>query len=161
VLSAEDGPALEPDRLPHALGVAYAYLNRREHTVSEVRRHLEKQDLDGAVIEDALGTLVDDGYLDDARFARMFVEDKRELQEWGTERIRRGLLDRGVARELIDDALQQEDGDLDRALALLGRRFPSPPRDRRERDRALGVLIRKGYDPELALDALAAYARGD
>ncbi len=35
------------------------------------------------------------GYLDDARFARMFVADKRELEQWGRERIRRGLLARG------------------------------------------------------------------
>ena len=55
--------------------------------------------------------------------------------------------------------MQAEESELDRALALLRRRFPSPPRDRRERDRALGVLIRKGYDSELALDALAAHAR--
>ncbi len=34
-----------------------------------------------------------------------------------------------------------------------------PPRERRDRDRALGMLIRKGYDSELALDALAAHVR--
>jgi regulatory protein len=51
------------------------------------------------------------------------------------------------------------DTELDRALGLLRRRFSIPPRDRRERDRALGVLIRKGYDPDLALDAITAYAR--
>jgi regulatory protein len=156
----DDGLRLEPDRFQHALGVAYAYLNRRDRTVSEVRRRLEGEGLAEDVVEQALATLIEDGYVDDARFARLFVEDKRALQEWGGERIRRGLLDRGVEPELIEDALGEEDhSDLDRALALLSRRFPSPPRDRRERDRALGVLIRKGYDPELALDALAAYAR--
>jgi len=49
--------------------------------------------------------------------------------------------------------------ELDRALALLRRRFGEPPRDRRGRDRALGVLLRKGYDSELAIEALASYAR--
>jgi regulatory protein len=156
----DDGLRVEPDRLGHALRVAYASLNRRERTVGEVRRRLEGEGLAEAVVEQALATLIEDGYLDDARFARLFVEDKRSLQEWGRERIRRGLLDRGVEPELIEDALgQEEHSDLDRALALLSRRFPSPPRERRERDRALGVLIRKGYEPELALDALAAYAR--
>ena len=41
------------------------------------------------------------------------------------------------------------DAELERALALLRRRFPSPPRERRDRDRALAVLLRKGYDTEL------------
>ena len=65
--------------------------------------------------------------------------------------------------ELIDDALDA-DGDqheatteIDRAVAVLSRRFPTPPRERGERDRALAVLLRKGYDVELALDALARH----
>jgi len=45
-------------------------------------------------------------------------------------------------------------------VALLRRRFPTPPRERRDRDRALGALIRKGFESKLALDALSAYARG-
>jgi SOS response regulatory protein OraA/RecX len=48
---------------------------------------------------------------------------------------------------------------MERALEILRRRFPSPPRERRDRDRALAVLLRKGYEPELALDALTAHAR--
>ena len=94
--------------------------------------------------------LVEQGYLDDARFARLFVQDKRELEGWGAERIRQVLRTRGIDAEVVEEALaeheQDSEGEVERALALLRRRFPSPPRDRRERDRALGVLLRKGYD---------------
>jgi regulatory protein len=70
-----------------------------------------------------------------------------------------------VRPETIAEALDGEtDGsvyedELARALKLLESRFAAPPRSRRDRDRALGVLVRKGYQPEIALDALAAYAR--
>ena len=37
---------------------------------------------------------------------------------------------------------------------LVARRFPEPPQTPRERDRALGMLVRKGYELELAYDAL-------
>ncbi len=159
--AATGGLPVETDRLEHALRLAYAYLSRRERTVNEVRRRLGREGIAEPVIEQALEMLGQDGLLDDARFARLFVQDKRELEQWGRERIRRGLATRGLGRELIEEALGPPDqADLDRALDLLSRRFPAPPRDRRERDRALGVLIRKGYDPELAVDALAAYARG-
>jgi regulatory protein len=150
------------DELKRALGLAYRYLNHRERTTQEVRRHLERKDVEVALAEEAVRVLVGQGYLDDARFARLFMQDKRELEQWGTERIRHGLLARGVATELIDQSLAGEGDDgseLDRAVGLLARRFASPPRTRRDRDRALGILIRKGYDPELALDALAAYSR--
>jgi len=152
--------------LQRALELSYRYLNRRERTAHEVRGHLEAKGIESALVAEAVGILIEQGALDDARFACVFVRDKRELEQWGAERIRQGLLSRGVDRELIADALaavgddgDPHDGELDRALSVLRRRFSMPPRSRRARDRALGVLIRKGYDPELALDALTAYGR--
>jgi regulatory protein len=161
--------AASEDQLQRALDTAYALINRRDRTVGEVRVQLERKGVAEHLREAAVRTLSEQGFLDDERFARLFVSDKRELEQWGNERIRRGLLARGIERELADAALAQAgaDGDddgeneLDRALALLRRRFPRPPEDRRERDRALGVLLRKGYESELALDALAAHARGE
>ncbi len=152
------------DRLGHALGLAYRYLNRRERTVSEMHEYLIGRATDAEAASGAIRMLIEQGYLDDARFARVFAQDKRELQDWGSERIKRGLLGCGIDRDLVEATLVDTgtadgsaDGERERALALLRRRFPAPPQDRRERERALGVLLRKGYDPELALDALSGY----
>jgi regulatory protein len=155
------------EKLQRALDLGYAYLNRRERTVSEVRAQLERKGVSPDLIEAALQAFAEQGFLDDERFAQLFVSDKRELEQWGDQRIRRGLLTRGVDRETAEHALTPVPGavgddqptELERALELLRRRFPAPPRERRERDRALGVLLRKGYESELALDALSTYAR--
>ena len=108
-----------------------------------------------------IAELTEQGTLDDARFARLFVQDKRTLEQWGSERIRRGLDARGIDRELAEAALadEPEHDERDGALALLRQRFPAPPRDRRDRERALGVLARKGYEYELAIEALAEHCR--
>jgi regulatory protein len=149
------------DRLQDALGVAYRYLSRRERTVDELRRHLERNGIDVTIAEAAVLECHGLGCLDDARFARLFAQDKRELEQWGEDRIRRALLDRGIEPDLVQTTLAGEPAsELDRALALLGRRFPSTLGERRERDRALGVLLRKGYEPELALEAVTIHARG-
>jgi regulatory protein len=147
------------DQLQHALELAYRFLNRRERTAGEVRGQLQRQALGPATIEAAIQILLEQGYLDDARYARLFAQDKRELEGWGADRIRRTLLERSIPREMVDQLLSEPtpETELERALALLRRRYSSPPRDRRERDRALGVLLRKGYDSELALHALTAY----
>jgi len=151
----------DDDRLQHALAIACGYLNRRDRTQAEVRHQLGRDGIEAAVIEEAIGALTERGVLDDPRFARLFTQDKRELERWGSERIRRTLLERGIERDLVEETLRGElaDSELDSALALLRRRFAAAPRDRRERDQALGVMLRKGYESELALDALAAYAR--
>jgi len=124
-----------------------------------MRTHLARAGIEQKDGEKAIATLVDQGYLDDARFVRLFVQDKRELEEWGSDRIRQALLARGVGAYLVDEALakQDSDGEIERALSLLRRRFPSLAGDRRERERALGVLLRKGYDTDLALEAIAIH----
>jgi regulatory protein len=174
------------ETLQRALDLGYAYLNRRERTVAEVRAQLERKGIAPEHVEDAVRTLEEQGMLGDERFARLFVSDKRELEQWGSERIRRGLLARGIDRALAETALAvgtagtagtaagtggpgeagpdaptDEPTELGRAIELLRRRFPTPPRERRDRDRALGVLLRKGYEPELAVDAVNQHARGD
>jgi regulatory protein len=53
---------------------------------------------------------------------------------------------------------QAADEELDAAVALLRRRFPDPPATPRDCERALGMLARKGYELELAHDAIRRYA---
>jgi len=141
------------------LVTAYAYVDRRERTVAEVRRKLAGAGVEPVAIEDTLDELLELGVLDDARYARLFTEDKRTLEGWGSERIARTLTERGIDRDVVRDAVGDDggEGELQRALALLERRFPQPPVDNRGRERALGVLLRKGYDSEVALDALVRW----
>jgi regulatory protein len=147
-------------RLQHARDVAWKALNRRERTVTEMARLLAAKRVEPSAIETVLEELCEQGYLDDESYARRFAEDRRRLDEWGAERIERKLLSLGVDRELVAAAVgeQGHDGEMTAALELLARRFPHPPETPRDRDRALGMLVRKGYGLELAHDALRRHA---
>jgi regulatory protein len=159
-----DGTLHTDAGLERALEIAYRYLDARERTQAEMRAHLRGKGIDPRDTERSIHALAEQGQLDDARFARLFVQDKRELDAWGADRIRQALVSRGVDRDVVDDALAEHEqssdgGEIERALAVLRRRFPSPAGDRRERERALGVLLRKGYDTDLALEAISAHMR--
>jgi regulatory protein len=174
-----DADAANDERaLRKAIDLACAHVNRRERSVAEVRSQLQRKGVSDAHADEAVRTLIDQRLLDDERFAEMFVADKRGLEQWGSERIRRGLSARGIDHDVAERALTAsshagensgEDGgdehgrdaELTRALELLRRRFPQAPRERRDRERALGMLLRKGYEHELAIDALNAHGRGD
>jgi regulatory protein len=155
--------AVDPEaRLQHALDLSYRYLGFRDRTVLEVRRHLEAKRVEPDTIEQTVAELGALGYLDDARFARRFVEDRRTLDSWGNERIERKLLASGIEADLVATALAGGDAaesQFDAALAVLTRRFRTPPETDRDRDRALGFLVRKGYELETAYDAIRAYGR--
>jgi regulatory protein len=151
-------------RLQHALDLSYRYLGFRDRTVLEVRRHLEAKRVEPDTIEQTVAELLALDYLDDARFAQRFTEDRRSLDHWGNERIERKLLQSGVPQDLVTAALHADEhgetpSQFDAALATLTRRFRTPPETDRDRDRALGFLVRKGYELETAYDAIRAYGR--
>jgi len=144
-----------------ALEVAVGHLGKRDRTETEIRRYLAGRDIGERAADAAVAELVRMGYLDDARYARAFAEDRRALDAWGPERIERRLLELGVDREHIAAAIGVRDGEteLEAALELLRRRCRVVPANERERERALGMLVRKGYDLELAYDAVRAFER--
>lgn len=150
-------------QLQEALDFGFTYLGHRDRTVAEVRRYLERKRVEPSGIDAAIAELERMDYLDDARFARRFAEDRRRLDGWGTDRIERRLRALGVEPAVAAAALAGDDGhdELQAAVALLQRRFRQAPDSDRERERALGMLARRGYDLEVAYDAVRAFERGD
>jgi regulatory protein len=145
-----------------AVELVLRHLGKRDRTEAEVRRHLVAKQVGDADADAAIAEVARMGYLDDARYARTFAEDRRNLDGWGAQRVERRLLELGVDAEHIAAALgEHEPGDeLEPALELLRRRFrDSFPATDRERERALGMLVRKGYALELAYDAVRALER--
>jgi regulatory protein len=154
----DDRAALERER---AIQLGYRAVGRRERTVAELRTLLERKRVEPEAIEDAVAELTEAGFLDDSRYAQRFAEDKRELDRWGSERIARELHRRGIAPDLVESAVadRSREAELETALLLLEQRVPSLRNDR-ERDRAWGLLVRRGYETELAYEAVRRHARG-
>jgi regulatory protein len=148
-------------QLQAALDLSFMYLGHRDRTVAEVRRHLERKRVEPAGIDAAIEELERMQYLDDARFAQRFAEDRRRLDAWGADRIERRLLALGIEPSLAAAAVSDADGhdELAAAVEVLRHRVRHVPRTDRERDRALGVLARRGYELELAYDAVRAFER--
>lgn len=96
--------------------------------------------------------------LDDARYAERFTEDRRSLNGWGPERIEQDLARRGIPAEVIERTLAQRsrEDELAAACGLLQERF-SALEDDRARNRAWQLLVRRGFDTELAYDAVRSH----
>ena len=159
---AEDHPggaaaaAHEVDPVERARGLAWRSLNKRDRTVNELGGMLLGKRVEPAVADQVVTELIELGYLNDARYAERFAEDRRRLDAWGSDRIARRLRELGVDQASIEAAVAAQDPEEELAAAqeLLRRRCPTPPTTRAERDRALGILMRRGYAPELAFNAL-------
>jgi regulatory protein len=153
----------DPEReRERAIQLGYRAVGYRDRTVAEFRTFLERKRVEPDAIADAVAELTAAGFLDDARFARRFAEDKRELERWGNERIARELHRRGIAPDLIERvaADRGREAELATALLLLEQRMPASPSDDRARDRAWRLLIRRGYDSEVAYEAVRRHESG-
>jgi regulatory protein len=130
-------------------------LSRKERTQAELVEWLTARGFAAAEVAEAVERLIEIGELDDARFARRYAEDKRDLRGWGPGRIREALQARGLGAAEIEPALGGDDRDeqLERATALLTRRGDALADDA-GRSRALAFLTRRGYDYELAYEAV-------
>jgi regulatory protein len=143
-----------------AYDLALKALGYKERTESELRGWLAERGVEETEIAEVIALLAEAGGIDDASFARRYAADKRLLAGWGSDRIARALEGRGVAREEIEAALDGEDEEdqLERATSLLTDRGLSCGTER-ERERALGLLVRRGYPLELAYEAVRAAER--
>lgn len=98
-LRATDAAAKAYDR-------AIQYLSVRPRSAAEVRRRLEEAEVDPAAIEATLARLTEQGYLNDAEFARYWVENRQRFRPKGEQALRQELRQAGVDSETIQESLE-------------------------------------------------------
>lgn len=92
---------------------AYAALARlcarAEKSSGDARRLMRTWGVPEDKREGVLQRLLQERFIDDRRYASAFVRDKIALSGWGPYKIRTALAAKGVAREIIDEALGECD----------------------------------------------------
>ena len=96
---------IKENRLFHIKQRAFRYLGRRQHSTSELRIKLKQKGYETEYINEVLDNLKNKNYLDDTKFAEMFVEEKMKLKLWGEQKLRSELVKRGIKSEIITDVL--------------------------------------------------------
>jgi regulatory protein len=115
-LADEDIARLEErDDLETAHERSLHFLSFRPRSESEVRKYLEGKGVAPEHIEEVMGRLARVGLVDDAAFARFWVENRGQFRPRGARALRYELRGKGLSSEAIDEALEGHD---DEALAL-------------------------------------------
>ncbi len=126
---------------------AVRFLGVRPRSASEMTRKLKEKGHDELLIEAVIERLVDAGYVDDAAFARFWVEDRTRFRPRSAHALRYELRQKGVDSDVIDEAvadLDEESAAWDAATAKLDgwRRLDEP----QFRKKASGFLSRRGFN---------------
>ena len=134
-------------------GRALRLLGQREHTRLELERKLGRYEEEPGTLAQALDELQAKGYLNEQRAAESLVH--RRAGQYGAMRLRQEMQDKGLDRELIDQALAGvKDSELSRAREVWRRRFDSLPASAQERARQTRFLLARGFSGEVVRRAL-------
>lgn len=90
---------------------ALRFLSYRPRSEAEVRRHLQRHRIGLQMVDRVIERLRSAGYLDDRAFARFWVENRQQFNPRSAQAIHQELRRKGVAPELIEEALQQGHND--------------------------------------------------
>lgn len=96
---------MEAEEFEKYLSKAQSYCSRAEKCESDVRTYLYKQGVDAKDIAKIVDRLVDDKFVDNARYARAFVSDAFKFNKWGRLKIRQALLAKGISEKLMSEPL--------------------------------------------------------
>jgi regulatory protein len=99
----------DQDAVAYAVDSAARFLAVRPRSVQEVRQNLVQKSHPPAVIDAALERLAALGYLDDRAFAEFWVRERNTFKPLSPRALRQELRQKGVAEEIVAEAL----GDLD------------------------------------------------
>jgi regulatory protein len=140
-----------------AYELALKALAAKERTEAEITAWLRERGAEDSASAEAIARLIEEGAIDDERFALRYAEDKRELAGWGPKRIRDALDARGVDAGVIEKAVDAESPQdvLNRAIGVL-QSTGATVDDEGGRQRALGLLARRGFPLETAYEAVRA-----
>lgn len=92
-----------------ALQKLSALCARAEHSSGEMLEKMRRWQLSEDTRERVLDRLIDEKFVDDERFARLFVREKIRFDRWGRRKIEQALYQKGVASDISRRVLDEVD----------------------------------------------------
>jgi regulatory protein len=146
---------LTPDQVLDKMAKYCAY---QERCVKDVKDKLKTYDIPQEDRDKIFDYLVDNRFVDDERFAKSFVRGKINQSGWGLNKIRFHLVQKGIAKETIDEALQQADEEVyrQRLIDILKTKSKTvnAENDFEKKRKLAAYAMQKGFEGNLVWEVL-------
>ena len=134
-----------PDTPAELKARALRFLARREHSRAELSRKLAPHAESAGALLFLLDELEKRRQLSDERYAE--VRSHWMARKYGAAKIRQDLKSKGVAEEVV--ARVSSEGELDRAKAILARKYRDAASTREEKARRMRFLQGRGFSMDV------------
>lgn len=131
---------------------------RREYCCADIAEKLRKK---GAAPEEAealTDRLIDEGYIDEGRYARAFVHDKTLYNGWGRIKVAQQLRAKGICNAYINEAMtcitEEQYAEVFQKVLRSKQRSIKGETDYKVRQKLARSLIARGFEPSYVFDNL-------
>ena len=146
---------LTPDQVLDKMAKYCAY---QERCVKDVRDKLKTFNIPQEEKTKIIEYLLDNRFVNDERFAKSFVRGKVNQSGWGMNKIRFHLIQKGITKELIDEALGQTDEEVyrQRLIEILKTKAKTvkAANDYEKKRKLAAYAMQKGFESNLVWEVL-------
>lgn len=141
-----------------ALNKASAYCTLCERCTSEVTSKLTQWGIEPSEQIKIIERLQQEGFIDEERYCRAFVNDKVRFNRWGRIKIRAALSEKRLPRELVSEAI--ENINKDEYMNALAEVISAKRRELKGKDdyaaqqKIMRHAASRGYEPSLIMKAI-------
>ena len=146
---------LTPDQVLDKMAKYCAY---QERCVKDVRNKLMTFDIPEETKTKILDYLLDNRFVNDERFAQSFARGKVNQSGWGLNKIRFHLMQKGIDKDIIDEALGQTNEEVyrQRLIDILKNKSKTvkAATDFEKKRKLAAYAMQKGFESSLVWEVL-------
>ena len=154
-MAKQPAKPLTPDQVLDKMAKYCAY---QERCVKEVRDKLKTFDIAEEEKTKILDYLLDNRFVNDERYAKAFVRGKVNQSGWGVNKIRFHLIQKGIDKDIIDEALGQTDEEVyrQRLIEILKTKAKTikAASDFEKKRKLAAYAMQKGFEGSLVWETL-------
>lgn len=134
------------------------YCSYQERCIRDTEEKLRDWTVQKKLIPSIISQLVEEGFINEERFAKVYAGGKFRVNKWGRQKIGFELKLKGIPEAMIQKGLKEIDEEdyqrVLRNLILKKQKKIKPEKNLNIREKILTFVNGKGYEMELILSAL-------
>ena len=157
-MAKQPAKPLTPDQVLDKMAKYCAY---QERCVKDVRDKLKTFEIPEEEKAKILDYLLDNRFVNDERYAKAFVHGKVNQSGWGVNKIRFHLIQKGIDKDIIEEALGQTDEEVyrQRLIEILKTKSKTvkAENDFEKKRKLAAYAMQKGFEGSLVWEVLKEY----
>ena len=129
-----------------------------EHCSYEMTEKMRRWGIEEEVQARVMARLIEEKYIDDERYCRLFVREKIKFNKWGRRKVEQALMakriDRGIARRVLDEVDDEDYLAVLRPLIKSKRRQLKPMSDYEKTGKLMRFAMSRGFTTDIIRQCL-------